>query len=110
MSHHKESSSSDTPQLAAGSFILKKLSLSVAELSLLVPFLADDSFMPTFGFWRDFHPSRTLHRVNWSVAAIVNEIAGHDLANLKIYDRLDETGKRAHLDRILEWCGARASK
>ncbi len=89
---------------------LQKLKLEIGELPVLVPALADENFLPTFSYWRDFHPDRTLHRVNWLVTAIVNDAAKRDLAELKKFDRLDEAGRKAHLDAILEWCRKNSGK
>jgi hypothetical protein len=83
---------------------LDEMNIQVAELPALVPFLADENFMPTFSYWREFHPGRTLHRVNWAVARLVDSVAKHDLARLGTFTGLDETGRRRHLDEIVEWC------
>lgn len=89
---------------------LRDMNIQVAELPALVPFLADDNFMPTYSFWRRFHPDRTLHRVNWAVAALVNGVAKRDLARLQTFARLDEPGKQRHIDAVLEWCHRNAGK
>ena len=89
---------------------LKKMELTVAELTVLVPFLADENYMPTFSYWRDFHHIRTLHQVNWAVVGIVNQAAQRDLARLRTYTRLDEEGRKKHLQRIMDWCKANAGK
>jgi hypothetical protein len=89
---------------------LRAMKLAVADLPALVPFLGDESFMPTFSYWRDFHPARTLHQANWAVAEIVNEAAHRDLAALETFSRLDAEGKRAHIERILAWCRKNAAK
>lgn len=83
---------------------LRAMNMEIAELPMLIPYLADENFMPTFSYWRDFHPDRTLHRVNWAVAEIVNKVALRDLAKLDAYSDLDETGRIAHLDGLLVWC------
>jgi hypothetical protein len=88
---------------------LRKLKLSIAELPVLVPFLADEDFMPTYSFWRGFHPSRTLHQVNWVIAKVVDEVALRDLADLDKYSRLNRAGKKAHLENILQWCRAHSA-
>lgn len=92
------------PQVINPYVELMKMRLAIAELPTLVPYLADDRFMPTYSFWRGFHPSRTLHQVNWAVEKIVNESALQDLADLDTYARLHGAGKRQHLDRIVRWC------
>ena len=89
---------------------LGKMGLEPADLSALVPFLADESFMPMYSYWRRFHPSRTLHRVNWAVARIVSSVAMRDLPDLKTYNTLDEVGKKKHIEAILAWCKANAGR
>jgi hypothetical protein len=89
---------------------LDNLKLQVADLPVLVPFLADDSYMLVYSYWRDFHPGRTLHQVNWAVANLVNEAATRDLADLGTYNGLDEAGRKKHLEKILAWCKANAGK
>jgi hypothetical protein len=71
--------------------------------------MADETFMPTFSFWRSFHPSRTLHRVNWVVARLINEAALRDVANLDTYRRLGAAAKKRHLRSIDSWCQGHAS-
>ncbi len=89
---------------------LRTMKLTVAELPVLVPSLADENFLPTFSYWRDFHPARTLHQVNWLAAEIVNDVAKRDIAELKKYQSLDEAGRRRHLESVLAWCSANAAK
>ena len=89
---------------------LMNLKLRVDELASLVPHLADENFMPTYGYWRNFHPSRTLHRVKWAVARILNTAAMRDLADLDTYSELDDAGKKRHLAKIIDWCTANAGK
>lgn len=83
---------------------LCEMNIQVAELPTLAPFLADDNFMPTYSYWRSFHPGRTLHQVNWAVARLINRVAKHDLAQLDKFVSLDEQGRQRHIASILEWC------
>ena len=89
---------------------IDKMKLTTADLPALVPYLADENFMPTFSYWRDFHPSRTLHQVNWAVANLINNAAKRDLAELQKYFSLDADGKKKHIAGILDWCKANAGK
>ena len=84
--------------------------LEIADLPALVPFLADESFTLTYGYWRDFHPGRDLHRVNRPVAAIVNEVAKRDLAQLDAFSAMDAQGKQKQLDTILQRCRQNAGR
>jgi hypothetical protein len=89
---------------------LKKMRLEIAELQLVVPALLDDDYLPTYSYWRDFHPSRTLHRVNWVVAELINDAAKRDLADVKTIEKLDAAGRKARVEEILAWCRANAGK
>ncbi len=89
---------------------LTSMKLTPAELPALVPLLADESVLPTFSYWRDFHPQRTLHRVSWLAAELINAAARHDLAALQAYHAADAAGRKRHLERVLAWCRANAGK
>jgi hypothetical protein len=89
---------------------LLALKLTVAELPSIVPALADTNFMPTFSYWRNFHPSRTLHRVNWVVARVINRTAKRDLALEDSLDELDDAGRQKLIASSLEWCKANLGK
>jgi hypothetical protein len=89
---------------------LSGMHLDLVDLPTLVPFLADEQYMPTYSYWRDFHPRRTLHRTNWLVASLVNGVAKRDLAELAAYVKLDAAGKKQHLEKILAWAKAHADK
>ena len=88
---------------------LKEMKLKIAELPVLVPFLADENFMLAFSYWRDFHPDRTLHRVNWAVANIINETAMHELIDVSHYSSLDANGKKEIIEKAMKWCIDNAS-
>src|SRR5262249_30871788 len=89
---------------------LGEMKLTVADLPALVPYLADENYLLAFSYWRDFHPNRTLHQVNWAVAELVNDAAARDLADLNTFSGLDEEGRKKHLEKILTWCKANAGK
>ncbi|MGD0089898.1 MAG: hypothetical protein ABSE73_08250 [Planctomycetota bacterium] len=89
---------------------LQALKLEISELPWLVPFLADENYMPTFNYWRDFHPRRTFHQVNWAVGNVVNDAAHRDLAELGAYFALDDAGKKQHIQKILDWCKTNSAK
>jgi len=54
---------------------LDKMQLEVKDLPALLPFLDDDNFVLAYGYWRDFHPSRSLYPVNGFVVSLVNHAA-----------------------------------
>jgi hypothetical protein len=89
---------------------LLAMKMTVGEIPVLVPRLADQDFMPTFSYWRDFHPSRTLHRVSWAAAEIINAAAKRDLAQLPAYEAADAAGRKRHLEGMVAWCRANSGK
>lgn len=89
---------------------LRAMNLQPQDLAALAPFVKDDAYIPSFGYWRDFHHKRTIHRVNFVVAAVLNEAAKKDLAKLGEWSGLDEAAKQKHIDGILAWCEANKGK
>jgi len=55
---------------------LQRMNLSGRDFEALAPFAADRDFTLTYSYFRGFHPSRNLHRVDWVVQKLVNNIAG----------------------------------
>jgi len=89
---------------------LRELGLTPAEIPTLVPHLNDKTFLPTFSYWRDFHAKRTLHQLNWVVAAVINDAAKKPLVNVSIFESEDAAEKQKHTDTILAWCKENAAK
>jgi len=88
---------------------LKDMQLTPSELKLLVPYLAQRDFIPTFSYWRDFHPARTLHRVSWVAGYIINDAAKRNLADLATMETQDEAAQADHLAEIMRWCDEHAA-
>lgn len=87
---------------------LQQMQLTPADLVLLAPYLLDDDYLPSFSYWRSFHPSRTLHRVSWVVGRLINETAKQDLAKMEELEDADAESARAHVDRVIAWCKTHA--
>jgi hypothetical protein len=84
--------------------------LGIGDLPALAPFVADENFLPTFEFWRDFHPNRHLFQVNEIIAGLITRIAGRDLANLEAYYRMNPGERERHIREIIEWSETHADK
>jgi hypothetical protein len=82
---------------------LYRLKLTPADLGVLAPFLKDDNYLPTFSYWRDFHPGRTLHRVNWLVAELVNTAAMRTLIDLNGWQSLEPAERDARVEKVTAW-------
>ncbi len=89
---------------------LGRLKLAVADLPVLVPRVLDEDFLPTYSYWRDFHPSRTLHRVNEIVAVVVNETAKRELVDLRALNSLDEAERQAYVRALSNGCAENKDK
>jgi hypothetical protein len=89
---------------------LGELELTIRDIPALLPFLADRSFLPTFGFWRDFHPDRHLYRVCDLVQGEVNGIARQPLVDASYYATLADTARATYVARARAWCGAHAER
>jgi hypothetical protein len=83
--------------------MLGKMGLSERDLAALAPGLLDTSFLPTFGFWRDFHPERHLYRVNELVASFIDEIAVGSLVDEQTIGDMTAPERRACVERVLAW-------
>jgi hypothetical protein len=71
---------------------LKRMNLTGHDLKALAPFVADRDFMLTYSYGRSWSPGWTLHRVNWAVQKIVNDIAGQPAPRVgTIQELLDGT-------------------
>jgi len=88
---------------------LLAMNLTPSDLKLLVPLLAGRDFIPSYSYWRDFHPSRTLHRVSWVAADIINRTAKRDLAEIAKMETSGEAERAAHLDAVMRWCDEHAA-
>jgi hypothetical protein len=89
---------------------LMALNLKMEDLPYLIPYFEDESFMPTFSYHRDFFPDRSLHRVNWVIANIINKIAKRYLTNPEKYHSLDEKRRKQYIAEISAWYGTNANK
>jgi hypothetical protein len=89
---------------------LHRMKLMVGDLEILAPMLLDEDYAPTYSYWRDFHPSRTLHQVNWMIADIMNTVAKRNLSQLRDLSEMDEAAKRKQVDSVIAWCRAHADE
>ena len=83
---------------------LLEMDLTIKELPYLVPYMEEELYIPSFSYWRDFSSDRTLHKVNWVIADIMQQVVVFDLADMSGYYGKDEAGKKEHLEGIIKWC------
>jgi hypothetical protein len=84
------------------------MGLTPADLPSLAPALADVRFLPTFGFWRDFHPARDLYRVCAAAAELINETAQRELIDPDSIPDLTPDQRDEMVRAVSEWGRARA--
>ncbi|MFN0128517.1 MAG: hypothetical protein ACKV19_17730 [Verrucomicrobiales bacterium] len=82
---------------------LFRMKLTPVDVEVLAPFLKDENYLPTFSYWRDFHPGRTLHRVNWLVAELVNAAAMRTLIDLNGWSSLDPAERDVRVENVTAW-------
>lgn len=82
------------------------MDLGLSDIPALVPFLADHNFMPTYSFWRDFHPDRDLHRVGEMAEGLINQIAKQPLASEMRAFELEGRERDAYFDSLVTWSRA----
>ncbi len=87
---------------------LRRLEPQPADVAVLAPYLLDGRLVPSFGFWREFHPGRTTYRVAELVAWVIDDIAQRRLCDLGALDRLDDAGRQRRVDEIIAWATAHA--
>ncbi|MBI4617035.1 MAG: hypothetical protein HY720_25710 [Planctomycetes bacterium] len=88
---------------------LFRLDLAPAELAIVADSLADGSYIPTVSFWRDDYPGRTLHQVNWVVAALVSRVARRELVRVVDLASGDPTKVENAVRRVREWAEKNAT-
>lgn len=81
-----------------------------ADLPVLAPFLVDENYLPTFSYWRDFHPDRTLHRVNELIAGVVNTAAMHELTDLDDWQELAPGERELRAGKVVDWAREMSGK
>jgi len=82
---------------------LRTLKLQPTDLITLAPFLKNDNFLPTYSYWRSFHPDRTLHRVNWLVADIINSAAMRTLVRTGDWQDLPPAERDQRVEQVISW-------
>ena len=89
---------------------MEALTLTVADIPVLAPFLADDWHVLAVSFWRDFSSGRTLERQRPLLMRIINSVAGQKICSNDDDDWSTDAGRQAAVKRITEWAQQRAGK
>src|ERR1700753_2768914 len=83
---------------------LIEMKLSLKEVELLLPYLLNDTFIPSYNYHRDFFVERNLHRLTWVVENLIYQVTNKVFLNRLAFDKLTIDEKRKEIDEIKKWC------
>lgn len=86
------------------------MALHVADIAILAPYLKQDWYVLAVGFWRDFHPQRTLYSTRGIVASIINDIANEELVVVHELAQLKGNELDTKIEEIIQWSHAHRDK
>lgn len=86
------------------------LSLTIADIPQLVPYLREDWLLLTVSFWRDFHPDRNLHSTREIFAMVINKLANQEICNPAGFDKMTPKEQNETLQKIIDWAKANATR
>jgi hypothetical protein len=87
---------------------LAKMELAVKDIPVLLPYVDDEDFILAYGYWRDFHPGRTLYPVKAFAVQLIDQTACRELMDWAAYARSDAAGKKAMMDEARKWVAEHA--
>ena len=87
-----------------------QMHLNIAEIEPILPYLIDESFIPTFTFWRDFSSNRNLYKLNWVIEDILFNVTNKHFIHFATFNSLSLTQKNQVLDSIKLWCNVNKDK
>lgn len=88
---------------------LKSIAIGPKRILALLPFLEDDHFLPAVGYWRDFHPGRSVPEVRQLVSQLINLGAERELVPKNFFS-LSDAERRDEEKKVRSWCKANATK
>jgi hypothetical protein len=86
------------------------MELTLKDVPQLGRYLRDDWYMPTVGFWRDFHPDRNLAGTRQWFAQVINGLAGKDICKIAGWTHLTPAEIDKEIERISQWATENAGK
>jgi hypothetical protein len=87
---------------------LIQMKLSPQETALLLPGLLDETYIPSYYYFRDFMSSRTLFKVSRVTHHLLFEITDKGFYTQQTFDSLSLEEKKAEVEKIREWCNENA--
>jgi hypothetical protein len=88
----------------------KGMELTIKDVPLLSKYLRDDHYMLMVGFWRFYHPDRTLQTTRPWFAGIINGLAYRDVCTIRDWNKMTPAEVGAQIQRINKWATDNAHK
>lgn len=77
---------------------------SISEIPILLPYLLDSSYIPTYTYWRDFHSDRTLYKFNWLIESLIFNITNKRFYKKNELNQLSFNENEKRISLIEKWC------
>jgi hypothetical protein len=84
------------------------MNLGIRDVPVIAPFLKDDHLLLSVGFWRSFHPSRTLTGTREILEWVLSTAAKRQLLEPDEWEELDEAQVARKIEGIIAWARERA--
>lgn len=82
----------------------------IRDIPVIAPFLRDDHLILAVGFWRTFHPSRTLTGTREILAWVLERAAKREVVNHREWAALDEAELTKRIEALAAWAKERGDK
>jgi hypothetical protein len=76
----------------------------ISEIEILLPYLNDLTFIPTYWYWRDFSGSRKVFRLNEVILDLINKVTKEHFFDIKTFNNLTPGEKYQKIEEIRLWC------
>jgi hypothetical protein len=86
------------------------MKLGVRDVPVIAPFLREDHLILSVGYWREFHPSRTMTGTRELLAWVLRIAAKRELVDDREWGKLDEAEIAKRIDVMVAWAKERAGK
>lgn len=86
------------------------MNLGIRDVPVIAPFLREDNWILSVGFWRTFHPSRTMTSTRELLACLLKESAKRELVDEREWSKLDDTQISEKIDAMIAWAKVRSDK
>lgn len=88
---------------------LVEMKLSPGEIQPLLPYLLKETYIPSYSYFRDFRPERTVHKLSWVVESLIFECTTKHFLKNDFFTSLSLEQKKVEVEEIRKWCEENAS-